>query len=213
VLGVLRAEGARDRVPATVKELNTLASGLAARGAIDSEWNAALALSGRTGFADRAVALARYNRVVGLKALVDGLEAAKPRLIERLLADDRATIYASGREDLRLGRIDVRTIVVIEYLAESYGEVTVSSLFSGHRKYARPGVVSAHMYGHAVDISSVGGITIVGHQQEGSITEKAVRSILMLPVEVQPRQLISLIGMGGPSFPMANHDDHIHVGF
>ena len=213
VLGVLRAEGARDRVPATVKELSTLASGLAARGAIDSEWNAALALSGRTGFADRTVALARYNRVVGLQALVEGLEAAKPRLIERLLADERATIYASGRDDLRLGRIDVRTIVVIEYLAESFGEVTVSSLFTGHRKYARPGVVSAHMYGHAVDIASVGGISIVGHQQVGSITEKAVRSILMLPVEVQPRQLISLIGMGGPSFPMANHDDHIHVGF
>jgi hypothetical protein len=213
VLGVLRAEGARDRVPATVKELSTLARGLAARGAIDSEWNAALSLSGRTGFADRAVALARYNRVVGLKALVEGLEAAKPRLIEQLLADERATIYASGRDDLRLGRIDVRTIIVIEYLAESFGEVTISSLTSGHRRYARPGVVSAHVYGHAVDIASVGGISIVGHQQEGSITEKAVRSILMLPVEIQPRQVISLIGMGGASFPMADHDDHIHVGF
>ena len=213
VLGVLRAEGARDRVPATVRELSTLAHGLAARGAIDSEWNAALSLSGRTAFADRAVALARYNRVVGLQALVEGLEAAKPRLIDQLLADSRATVYAAGRDDLRLGRIDVRTIVVIEYLAESYGEVTVSSLFSGHRKYARPGVVSAHVYGHAVDIASVGDTAIVGHQQAGSITEKAVRSILMLPVEIQPRQLISLIGVGGPSFPMADHDDHIHVGF
>jgi hypothetical protein len=213
VLGVLRAEGARDREPATVKELSTLARGLAARGASGNEWNAALSLSGRTGFADRAVALARYNRVVGLQGLVEGLEASKPRLIEQLLGDERATIYAGGRDDLRMGRVDVRTIIVIEYLAESFGEVTVSSLFSGHRKYSRPGVVSAHMYGHAVDVASVGGTTIVGHQQEGSITEKAVRSMLMLPVEIQPRQVISLIGMGGPSFPMADHDDHIHVGF
>ncbi len=213
VLGVLRAEGARDRVPATIKELNALAGGLAKRGAADSEWNAALALSGRTGFADRAVALANYNRTVGLEALVKGLEAAKPKLTQRLLEDERATIYAAGRDDLEHDRIDVRTVVVISYLAESFGEVTVSSLFSGHRKYARPGVVSAHIFGHAVDIASVGKTPIAGHQEPGSITEKAVRSILMLPVEIQPRQLISLLGMGGPSFPMADHYDHIHVGF
>jgi hypothetical protein len=213
VLGVLRAEGARDRVPATVRELNALARGLSQRGAADSEWNAALSLSGRTSFADRAVALARYNRVVGLKALVNGLEAEKETLAERLLLDPRITMYGGGREDVQDGRIDVRVIILVSYLAESYGEVTVSSLFSGHRKYARPGVVSAHIYGQAVDIATVGKLSIVGHQQPGSVTEKAVRSILMLPVELQPRQVISLLGLGGPSFPMADHDDHIHVGF
>ena len=213
VLGVLRAEGARDRVPATVRELNALARGLSQRGAADSEWNAALSLSGRTGFADRAVALARYNRVVGLKALVNGLEAEKETLAERLLLDPRITMYGGGREDVKDGRIDVRVVILMSYLAESYGEVTVSSLFSGHRKYARPGVVSAHIYGQAVDIATVGKLSIVGHQQPGSVTEKAVRSILMLPVELQPRQVISLLGLGGPSFPMADHDDHIHVGF
>ena len=213
VLGVLRAEGARDRVPATVRELNALARGLSQRGAADSEWNAALSLSGRTSFADRAVALARYNRVVGLKALVNGLEAEKETLAERLLLDPRVTMYGGGREDVKDGRIDVRVIILVSYLAESYGEVTVSSLFSGHRKYARPGVVSAHIYGQAADIATVGNLSIVGHQQPGSVTEKAVRSILMLPVELQPRQVISLLGLGGPSFPLADHDDHIHVGF
>jgi hypothetical protein len=213
VLGVLRAEGARDRVPATVRELNTLARGLRSRGAAESEWNAVLSLSGRSSFADRAVGLARYNRAVGLQALVQGLESAKDRLAEETLADPRAHIYSSGRDDLQSGRIDVRVIVLIRYVAESYGEVTVSSLFSGHRKYARPGVVSAHIFGHAVDISTVGGSSILGHQQPGSITEKAVRSILMLPVEVQPRQVISLLGLGGPSFPLSDHADHIHVGY
>ena len=213
VLGVLRAEGARDRVPANVRELNALSRGLARRGAADSEWNAVLALSGRTGFADRAVALARYNRVVGLRALVEGLSNEKEALTQRLLNDPRAKVYGPGRDDLQNGRIDIRVVVLIAYLAESYGEVTVSSLFSGHRKYARPGVVSAHIYGQAVDIATVGGTSILGHQQPGSITEKAVRSILMLPVEVQARQVISLLGMGGPSFPLANHHDHIHVGF
>jgi hypothetical protein len=213
VLGVLRAEGARDRVPATVRELNTLARGLRTRGAAESEWNAVLSLSGRSSFADRAVALARYNRAVGLEALVDGLEAAKDRLVEQTLADPRAQIYGPGREDLENGIVDVRVIVLIRYIAEAYGEVTVSCLMSGHRKYARPGVISAHIFGHAVDISTVGDVPILGHQQPGSITEKAVRSILMLPVEVQPRQVISLLGLGGPSFPLSDHANHIHVGY
>jgi hypothetical protein len=25
--------------------------------------------------------------------------------------------------------------------------------------------------------------------------------------------VISLLGLGGPSFPLANHYDHVHVGF
>jgi hypothetical protein len=213
VLGVLRAEGHRGRTPATVRELNALARGLRERGAIDSEWNAVLALAGRTSFADRAVALARYNRAVGLRALVEGLEAAKQRLIDGLLADQRVSVYGGGRDDLQAGRIDVRVVVLIQYLAETFDQVTVTSLFSGHRKYARPGVVSAHIYGQAVDIAAVAGKPIYGNSAPGGLTEKAVRSILWLPVEVQPRQLISLLGLGGPSFPLADHADHIHVGY
>jgi hypothetical protein len=40
-----------------------------------------------------------------------------------------------------------------------------------------------------------------------------VRDLLLLPAEVMPRQIISLLGMGGPSFPMADHYNHIHLGF
>jgi hypothetical protein len=54
---------------------------------------------------------------------------------------------------------------------------------------------------------------MTGNQQPGSITEQAVRNILLLPAELRPMQVISLLGLGGPSFPMANHYDHIHVGY
>ena len=30
---------------------------------------------------------------------------------------------------------------------------------------------------------------------------------------MQPHQIISLMTLGGPSFAMADHDDHIHVGY
>ena len=114
-----------------------------------------------------------------------------------------------------VGRIrpDVRVLAVIAYLKESFGSVTVSCLVSGHRLYARPGVISAHIYGRASDISALGGTPILGHQEPGGVTEKAVRALLLLPREVEPRQIVSLLGLGGPSFPLADHADHIHVGF
>ena len=208
VLGLLRAQGSRGPDPASSVELARLAARLRGDG-----WRGSLALSGRTSFADRAEALAAYHRAVGVESLVTGLEASKSRLVERLLADPRVTIYPGGRDDLAAGRIDVRVVVLISYLAERHGSLTVSSLFSGHRRFARPGVVSAHMFGQAVDIAAVGGASIAGNQQPGGLTESAVRSILLLPAELQPQQVISLLGLGGPSFPLADHGDHIHVGY
>ena len=208
VLGVLRAQGNRGSEPATLPELRRVAARLRGDG-----WRGALALSGRTSFADRAEALAAYYRAVGVESLVTGLEASKSRLVERLLADGRVSLYSGGRADLAAGRIDVRIVVLLSYLAERHGSVTVSSLFTGHRRFARAGVVSAHMYGQAVDLAAVGGTSIAGNQQPGGLTEAAVRSILLLPAELQPQQVISLLGLGGPSFPLADHGDHIHVGY
>ena len=209
VLGVLRAQGERGSVPASAAELNTIAARLANQKA----WRGALALSGRTGFADSAEALADLYRSVGIETLITGYEASKDRLAKRVLASNNVWIYGGGRDDIAAGRIDVRILVVISYLRERHGEVTVSSLFSGHRKFARAGVVSAHIYGHAVDVAAVGEISIAGHQEPGGITEAAVRSLLLLPAELQPQQVISLLGLGGPSFPLRDHGDHIHVGF
>jgi hypothetical protein len=130
-----------------------------------------------------------------------------------VLADRRIDIYAGGRSDIVAGRVDVRILALLRYLAEAHGQVTVSCLISGHGLYARPGVVSAHIYGEAVDISALGGVSIYGNQQPGGVTEKAVRNILLLPVELRPKQVISLLGLGGPSFALADHYDHIHVGY
>jgi hypothetical protein len=212
VLAALRADGELGRRPATTAGLRTLSRTLARLDG-QGEWQAFLALRGRTAYADRAQAFARYNRAVGLNALVTGLDAAKKRLADRLLADRRVSIYGGGRTDIASGKTDVRVLVLLRYLAEAHGQVTVSSLTSGHGIYSRPGVVSAHTYGLAVDIAVLGGQAILGNSAPGGVTEHAVRNILLLPAELRPQQVISLLGMGGPSFPMANHDDHIHVGY
>jgi hypothetical protein len=213
VLGVLRARGETGSVPATRTELDTLAQQLAQAGAHEQPATAVLAITGDTATADSAMAMANLYRALGRAALVHGLEWAKDSLAQRLLHDEHVTIYAGGRADIEAERVDVRVLALIAYLKEEFGSIDVSCLISGHRLFARPGVVSAHIYGLAVDISMLGGTTILGHQEPGGITERAVRSILLLPPELRPRQVISLLGLGGPSFPLANHDDHIHVGY
>jgi len=214
LLGVLRAQGHNGAAPTTLPGLRALAGRLSHDDLRSlTPWAATFAVTGDTSFADRAVALSHYYRAVGLRSLVLGLEAEKAALGKKVLNDPRVTIYTAGRGDIESGRVNVRVLAAIEYLADSFGQVTVSCLISGHRLYARPGVISAHIYGLAADISEVGGTPIFGHQQPGGITERAVRDMLLLPPEMLPKQVISLLGLGGPSFALANHYDHIHLGY
>lgn len=211
VLGVLRARGF-DESSLPVSTVRSTAQRLANDGARRHPIRALRAYGGQH-FADKAFALRNYNRAVGLRALVQGFEAAKARLQRVVLNDKRLDIYSGGRLDIALGRTDVRVLVLLRYLAEAHGQVTVSSLTSGHRLYSRPGVISAHVYGLAVDIAALEDTSIYGHQEPGGLTEHGVKNILLLPAELQPKQVISLLGLGGPSFPLADHHDHIHVGY
>ena len=213
VLAVLRADGRDGRSPATRSQLRSLSLRLAKYGGRANGWAAALSVSSQPTFADRVVALRHYYRAVGMASLVHGLLSQKRDLEDRVLHDSRVTIYPGGRSDIAAHKVDVRVLAVMLYLADTFHQVTVSCLISGHKLYARPGVVSAHIYGRAVDVAALGGVSIYGHQQPGGVTEQAVRAMLFLPGGMLPAQVISLLGLGGPSFPLANHYDHIHVGF
>ena len=198
ILAVLRAHGHDGHAPAGPLKLERLAHRLA---------NHSLQLDAQ----ERS--LAHYNRAVGLRALVVGLERAKPSLERRILRDSRIGLTAAGVDDLIAGRVDVRVLVVLRYLVVRFHQVSVSSLVTGHRFFARPGVVSAHVDGLAVDVSALKGVPITGNQGIGGVAEHAIKALLRLPVEVQPQQIISLLGLGGASFPQADHYDHVHVGF
>ena len=77
------------------------------------------------------------------------------------------------------------------------------------------GNVSEHTTGTAVDIAAINGIPIIGHQGTGSITELTIQRLLTLQGTMKPHQIISLMKFEGTdnTFAMADHDDHIHVGF
>ena len=124
-------------------------------------------------FADRVLALAGYHRAVGLDGLERGLAAVRQDLVDRTLASRRVAIYPAGRADIEQGRIDSRVLVLLLYLGDRHGSVTVSSLQSGHGIFTKSGNLSNHTLGRAADISALGGVPIVGHQGPGGVTEQA----------------------------------------
>jgi Transglycosylase SLT domain len=137
----------------------------------------------------------------------------KPQLERRVLADERIEIYECGRDDIRSGQIDRRVLATLAYLAESGLRPTVTSLKCGHSFYTSTGNVSHHSSGNAVDIAEINGIPVLGHQEAGGVTDQAVRRLMLLQGTMAPAQIISLLEIGGPTFAMADHHDHIHVGF
>ncbi|HEX2234553.1 MAG TPA: lytic murein transglycosylase [Thermoleophilaceae bacterium] len=137
----------------------------------------------------------------------------KPQLEQRVLADERIDVYDCGRSDIESGQIDRRVLATLAYLAESGLEPTVTSLKCGHSFYTSSGNVSHHSSGNAVDIAMINGIPILGHQEPGGVTEQAVRRLMGLQGTMRASQIISLLDMGANTVAMADHHDHIHVGF
>jgi hypothetical protein len=137
----------------------------------------------------------------------------KPLLEQRVLHDPRVTIYSGGRNDVKTGQIDRRVLATIEFLAESGFKPTISALKSGHSERTVSGNISEHSSGNAVDISAVNGIPILGHQDKGGIAEQVVRRVMTLQGTMRPHQIISLLNFGANTMSMADHADHIHVGF
>jgi Transglycosylase SLT domain len=138
-----------------------------------------------------------------------------PQLTRRVLKDERIDLYACGRGDVEAGRIDRRVLATLLFLAESGFRLHVSSLECGHRLMTTSGNVSAHSYGAAVDIAAVDGTPIAGHQGPGSVTEQVLRRLVRLQGLMRPDQIISLMTIDGAAntLAMADHADHIHVGF
>lgn len=141
------------------------------------------------------------------------LLASKTQLQRQVLNDPNVEAYSCGREDIATGQIDRRILATLEYLVQRGFRLTVTSLKCGHSIMTTSGNVSAHTTGDAVDIAQVNGIPLLGNQGRGSITESVINELLKLQGPMQPAQIISLMEMGGPTFALPDHDDHIHVGF
>jgi hypothetical protein len=139
---------------------------------------------------------------------------SKEALQKRVLDNEKLEIYECGREDIASGRIDRRILALLEYLTVKGYRLTVTSLQCGHGLLTASGNVSEHTTGTAVDIPVINGTPVTGNQGPGSVTDELLHSILQLQGTMHPHQLISLEDLPGPtSFAMADHYDHVHVGY
>ncbi len=138
---------------------------------------------------------------------------SKEQLQRRVLADPKVEIYDCGRQDVQTGQIDRRILALLSYLSASGFRLGVTSLKCGHSVYTAGGSVSNHSHGGAVDIATLNGLPVLGNQGPGSITETVLHEILALQGTMTPDELISLMDLGGPSFALSDHHDHVHVGY
>ena len=140
---------------------------------------------------------------------------SKEQLVRRVLADPRLEIYSCGREDIQTGQIDRRVLATMEYLVERGFRLTITSLKCGHSIMTTSGNVSEHSSGNAMDIAQINGQPVLGNQGPGTLPEALVKDLLQLQGTMKPHQIISLMDYFGAdnTFAMADHDDHVHVGF
>jgi Transglycosylase SLT domain len=139
---------------------------------------------------------------------------SKEALQKRVLEDKGLEIYSCGREDIAAGRIDRRILAMLEYLRVKGFELTITSLSCGHGLLTTSGNVSEHTTGDAVDIPVINGVPVTGNQGPGTPAGDLIREILQLQGTMHPHQVISLEDLPGPaSFAMADHYDHVHVGY
>jgi hypothetical protein len=137
-------------------------------------WLALLALEGRTGYADRALALARYYRAAGR-----GLSL-------------RVRLAPESRAQLQSGLVDRRLVALIGYLDQVLGGVRVTSVAQPRLDLAAP-LATAHAQGRAIAID------IDGEGKKGTRIARAVRELLALPRELQPARIVSTLRVGRPA--------------
>ncbi len=139
---------------------------------------------------------------------------SKEALQKRVLADDGLSIYTCGREDVATGQIDRRILAMLEYLRSKGFELTITAFKCGHGILTTSGNVSEHSTGDAVDIAVINGTPVTGHQGPGTMTDELIRAVLQLQGTMHPHQVISLEDLpGDTSFALADHYDHVHVGY
>jgi murein DD-endopeptidase MepM/ murein hydrolase activator NlpD len=139
---------------------------------------------------------------------------SKEALERRVLADSQLEIYPCGRTDIATGRIDRRVLAMLEYLVSKGFTMSITALECGHSYLTSSGNVSEHSTGDAVDIATINGVPVTGHQGPGTLTDELIRTVLELQGTMQPHQVISLEDLPGEtSFALPDHYDHVHVGY
>ncbi len=139
---------------------------------------------------------------------------SKEQLERRVLANPGLQLAACDREYVRDGQIDRRLMAIMEYLTARGYDLTITSMLCGREaSITTSGNVSHHSFGSAIDIAEINGQAVLGNQGAGTQSYSLIRDVLSLQGTILPDQVISLMDLGGPSFAMSDHHDHVHIGY
>jgi hypothetical protein len=86
---------------------------------------------------------------------------------------------------------------VLAFLSRSGLKPTLDSLRCGRTPSSSTAVSAVRVRGDAVAISAINGILISGHQGPGTITDLTIRTLLTLPHEFVPNEILSLMRYPG----------------
>ena len=103
---------------------------------------------------------------------------------------------------------------MLEYLIAKGFNLTITALKCDHSVMTTSGNVSEHSSGDAVDIATIDGVPVNGHQGPGTLTDALIKDVLQLQGTMHPHQVISLEDLPGTtSFALPDHYDHVHIGY
>ncbi len=114
---------------------------------------------------------------------------------------------ACSRHEVASGAVDKRVLAVLAFLSRSGLEPTVGALRCSAREYASASSVLAVHPGEEMDISAINGTAIAGHQGPETITELTIRTLLTLPRQFVPHEIVSLMRFPGAPNTHANTAD------
>jgi membrane-bound lytic murein transglycosylase B len=119
------------------------------------------------------------------------------QLERAVLSDPGITLDACGRHDVASGAVDKRVLAVLAFLSRSGLRPTASVLRCGAEQPASARALSAQNSGAALDITAINNIPIAAHQGPGTITDLTIRTLLTLPAEFIPHEILSLMRYPG----------------
>ena len=154
------------------------------------------------------------NALLGATAS-DVFLQSKAQLMRAVLSDPGITISACGRQDVAAGAVDGRVLAVLAFLSRSGLKPTVGALRCSQASSAAAGASAARATSDAVEITAINGTQIARHQGPGTITDLAIRTLLTLPGEFVPHEIVSLMRYPGASntHALASSWSHIRLGF
>jgi len=114
-----------------------------------------------------------------------------------VLSDPAITLDACGRHDVASGAVDKRVLAMLAFLSRSGLKPTASVLRCGQEQPATASQLSKQDRGGALEITAINGVPIAGHQGAGTITDLTIRTLLTVPAEFVPHEVLSLMRYPG----------------